>query len=98
MIEDGLSPVIVAREAEPREALAALRGGAPAGAVARRVQPFIVQVPPKARELLLTNGHAQFVGGKAGEFVELVALSLYRDEVGLEWEEAEYLAVEGSII
>ncbi len=42
MIEDGLSPVIVAREDEARDALAALRGGAPAGAVARRVQPFIV--------------------------------------------------------
>ena len=103
MIESGLAPVIVARETEPREAkareaLAALRAGASAGAVARRVQPFIVQVPPKARDILLTNGHARFVDGDAGEFVELVTESLYRDEVGLEWENADYLAVEDSII
>ena len=103
MIESGLAPVIVARETEPREAkareaLAALRAGASAGAVARRVQPFIVQIPPKARDLLLTNGHARFVDGDAGEFVELVTASLYRDEVGLEWENADYLAVEDSII
>jgi CRISPR-associated endonuclease/helicase Cas3 len=103
MIESGLAPVIVARGAEPREAqardaLAALRAGVSVGAVARRVQPFIVQVPPKARGLLLTNGHARFVDGDAGEFVELVTESLYRDEVGLEWEDADYLAVEDSII
>ena len=61
-------------------------------------QPFIVQVPPKARDLLLTNGHARFVDGDAGEFVALVTESLYRHEVGLEWENADYLAVEDSII
>ena len=94
MIESGLAPVIVAREAEARDALAALGAGAPAGSVARRIQPFIVQIPPKARDLLLTNGHARFVDGGAGEFVELVTGSLYRDEVGLEWENAEYLALE----
>jgi CRISPR-associated endonuclease/helicase Cas3 len=103
MIESGLAPVIVARETEPREgkareALAALRKGASAGAVARQVQPFIVQVPPKARDLLLTNGHARFVDRDAGEFVEIVTESLYRDEVGLEWENADYLAVEDTII
>ena len=98
MIESGLAPVIVAREAEARDALAALRADAPAGAIARRLQPFIVQVPPKARDLLLTNGHARFVDGDAGEFVELVTGSLYRDEVGLEWENGDYLAAEDSII
>jgi len=75
-----------------------LRAGAPASAVARRVQPFIVQVPPKARELLLTNGHARFVDRDAGGFVELVTGSQYRDEVGLEWENADYVALEDSIV
>jgi CRISPR-associated endonuclease/helicase Cas3 len=98
MIESGLAPVIVAREAKAREALAALRAGASAGSVARRVQPFIVQVPPKARDLLLTNGHVRFVDGERGEFAELVTDSLYRDDVGLLWEDAEYLASENSIV
>jgi CRISPR-associated endonuclease/helicase Cas3 len=98
MIESGLAPVIVACEAEARDALAALRAGAPAGAVARRLQPFLVQIPPRARDLLLTNGHARFVDEDAGEFVELVTGSLYRREVGLEWENAGYLAIEDAII
>jgi CRISPR-associated endonuclease/helicase Cas3 len=98
MIQSGLAPVIVAREAKACEALAALRAGSSAGAVARRLQPFVVQVPPKARDLLLTNGHVRFVDGAIGEFAELVTESLYRDDVGLEWENAGYIAVEDSII
>jgi CRISPR-associated endonuclease/helicase Cas3 len=98
MIESGLLPVIVAREAEAREALAALRAGTSPGFVARRLQPFLVQVPPKARDLLLTNGHVQFVDGERGEFAALVAEALYQDDVGLEWENAGYIAVEDSII
>ena len=98
MIESGLLPVIIAREAEARAALAALRAGASPGSVARRLQPFLVQVPPKARDLLLTNGHVRFVDGERGEFAELVTESLYRDDVGLEWENAGYIAVEDLII
>jgi CRISPR-associated endonuclease/helicase Cas3 len=98
MIESGLLPVIVAREAEPQETLAALRAGASAGSVARRLQPFIVQVPSNARDLLLTCDHVRFVDGERGEFAELVTGALYRDDVGLEWENAGYIAVEDSII
>jgi CRISPR-associated endonuclease/helicase Cas3 len=98
MIESRLLPVIVACEAEAREALAALRAGASAGSVARRLQPFIVQVPSNARDLLLTGDHVRFVDGERGEFAELVTEALYRDDVGLEWENAGYIAVEDSII
>jgi CRISPR-associated endonuclease/helicase Cas3 len=98
MIESGLAPVIIAREAEACAALAALSAGAPAGPVARRLQPFIVQVPPKARNLLSANGHVRFADGASGEFARLVTESLYRDDVGLEWENAGYIAAEDSIV
>jgi CRISPR-associated endonuclease/helicase Cas3 len=98
MIESRLLPVIVACEAEAREALAALRAGASAGSVARRLQPFIVQIPSNARDLLLTGDHVRFVDGERGEFAELVTGALYREDVGLEWENAGYIAVEDSII
>ena len=57
------------------------------------LQPYIVQVPPKARDLLLTNGHVRFVEGNAEQFAELMTESLYREEVGLVWENADYLAL-----
>jgi CRISPR-associated endonuclease/helicase Cas3 len=98
LIESGLAPVIVAIEEPARQTLAALRNGLPAGVAARRLQPFIVQVPPKARALLLQNRHIRFVEGFGDQFTEALTESLYREEVGLLWENAEYLAVENAMI
>lgn len=99
MIESGLAPVIVARENEPREApacaaLAALAGGRPPGKVAREIQSYIVQVPPKARDLLLKNGHVRFVEGFGDQFAVMENGSLYCDEIGLLWEQANYLGLD----
>lgn len=95
MIESGLAPVIVATEEPARQTLAALRSGLPAGVAARRLQPFIVQVPPRARELLLRNGHVRFVEEFGDQFAELSSLAIYKlqrdgEDVGLLWEEADY--------
>src|SRR6266508_4016718 len=61
LIESGLAPVIVARDEMAKKALAELAApDSHAGRVARKLQPFIVQVPPKARNLLLASGHVRF--------------------------------------
>jgi CRISPR-associated endonuclease/helicase Cas3 len=65
--------------------------------VSRDLQSYIVQVPPKARALLLMNGHVRFVEGFGDQFAELMTGSLYREETGLLWENAEYLGLEDSI-
>lgn len=99
MIESGLAPVIVARDEDACQAIAALRAGKmPPGAASRCLQSYIVQVPPKARALLLANGHVRFVEGFGDQFAELMTGSLYREEMGLLWENAEYLGLEDSII
>jgi CRISPR-associated endonuclease/helicase Cas3 len=101
LIEDGLVPVIIPIEARPRDVFKLLCGGyLTAGSAARKLQSFIVPVPPKARNLLLASGHVRFVEtGKFGDqFAELSTLSLYREEVGLLWENAEYLEVENTVI
>ena len=101
LIESGLLPVIVARDEGAKKALAELAApDSHAGAVARKLQPYIVQVPPKARNLLIANGHVRFVEEKrfGDQFAVLKADGLYRDETGLLWEEAEYLQLENSII
>jgi CRISPR-associated endonuclease/helicase Cas3 len=106
LIESGMVPVIVARSGASREkpaldALAELAGPeSHAGRVARILQPFIVQVPPKARALLLANGHVRFVEDKrfGDQFCALVTGSLYREDTGLSWEDADYLQLENTII
>jgi CRISPR-associated endonuclease/helicase Cas3 len=101
LIETGLLPVIVARDAAAIRALADLAGpNAHAGAAARRLQPYTVQVPPKARNLLLANQHVSFVEEKrfGDQFAVLRSGGLYRQDTGLLWEEGEYLALESSVI
>jgi CRISPR-associated endonuclease/helicase Cas3 len=98
MIESGLAPVIVAVEKAAQDVLAALRGGLPPGAAARRLQSYIVQVPPKARDLLLRNGHATFENERdcGDQFCVLQSARLYKggedgEDIGLFWEQGDYL-------
>ncbi|RTL86129.1 MAG: CRISPR-associated helicase Cas3' [Hyphomicrobiales bacterium] len=96
MIESGQLPVIVGIESPAKDALAALRGGKPPGAVARAIQPYIVQIPSKARELLLRNGHVAFVEEFGDQFAVLRSDGLYKrdpggEDLGLLWEQADYL-------
>lgn len=99
LIASGLLPVVVASDDESRQTLAGLRGGwLTAGAAARRLQQHIVQVPPKARQVLIDNGHVRYVEGFGDQFAELITHSLYSREIGLHWENADYLGIETAII
>jgi CRISPR-associated endonuclease/helicase Cas3 len=99
MIESGLLPVIIPVEQRPRDILEKLRGGfLTAGRAAAKLQSYIVQVPPKARNRLLANGHVRFVEGFRDQFAELVSTSLYEEETGLLWDNAEYLDLEAATI
>lgn len=61
MIESGMVPVIVAIEKKARETVDKLGIAAiPSGTLARDLQPFIVQVPPKARQRLIDNRRVAF--------------------------------------
>ncbi|MFM2278398.1 MAG: hypothetical protein RLZZ444_629 [Pseudomonadota bacterium] len=97
MIESGLVPVIVAIKDEAREWVGKLGlENLPTGLLARKLQPFIVQVPPRARELLRRNGHLEFVAPelRGDQFAVLRKESFYKKGVGLMWENADYLAGE----
>ncbi|MFD2678544.1 CRISPR-associated endonuclease/helicase Cas3 [Camelimonas lactis] len=93
-IEDGMAPVIIVQEDEPREAIAALRAGAPVGGQARKLQSWIVQIPPRYRKLLIENGHARFLEGFGEQFAVLTRDDLYSPEEGLVWELADSMGLE----
>ena len=100
MIESGMVPVIVAGDNKARTLISKLSvAQIPSGAIARDLQPYIVQVPPKARERLIACGHVQFVEPQLrfDQFAVLMSDHLYRDDVGLLWEDAEYLSAEGLV-
>ncbi|ALA16553.1 MULTISPECIES: CRISPR-associated helicase/endonuclease Cas3 [unclassified Chelatococcus] len=97
MIESGMEPVIVANTPEAWSIVERLGSAAiPSGALARELQPYIVQVPPKARALLLANGHVVFRAAeqRGDQFAVLMTGSLYRPDIGLIWEDAGYLGLE----
>jgi CRISPR-associated endonuclease/helicase Cas3 len=101
MIESGMVPVIIATNPVVREALKDLGNPLiPTGAIARRSQAYLVQVPPRARARLIECGHVTFMEKslRGEQFAFLLTKSLYDQEVGLLWEDAEYLATEGLVI
>jgi CRISPR-associated endonuclease/helicase Cas3 len=101
MIKNGMVPVIVADDATAQEAIKDLgKPWLPSSAIARRLQAFVVQVPPRARTRLIECGHVTFMETalRREQFPVLLTKSLYRQDVGLVWEDAEYLATEGLVI
>jgi CRISPR-associated endonuclease/helicase Cas3 len=101
MIESRMVPVIIPRAPEAKTALAKLTvDRIPSGAIARDLQPYTVQIPLRARSLLLAAGHVGFAEPmiRGEQFAVLRYDQLYDDEVGLLWEAPEYLSVENAII
>lgn len=92
--------MIVAREEKARDALERLRyQGISPGGVARDLQRYIVQVPPKARLRLIAKEHVSFERQETygDQFAVLRTDRLYKDEVGLVWDDADYLETESLI-
>lgn len=101
MIESGLLPVIVATEPGAQAVVDKLgMDNIPSGALARQLQGYVVQVPPKARGLLMAAGHVSLEREalRGDQFAVLRTPGLYTDGVGLLWENAEYLTAENTII
>lgn len=100
MIESGMVPVIIPGDEKVREAIARLSiPQIPSGVIARDLQTYIVQVPPKARDRLIACGRVAFAATnlRLDQFAVLIDHQLYRDDTGLLWEDAEYLSAEGLV-
>ena len=97
MIESGMVPVVVPFDDTARAAIARL--GVPnlsSGRLARELQPYLVQIPPQARNRLISAGRAGVAAPnlRADQFVVLTDLALYRNDTGLIWDDPDYLGVE----
>lgn len=100
MIETTMVPVIIPGDVAAEQAIAQLQfEQVPSGKLARALQVYTVQVPARARALLLEAGHAAFrhTTLRGDQFCVLGNPSLYQADSGLWWEHAEYLGAEQSI-
>ncbi|MBK1636448.1 CRISPR-associated endonuclease Cas3'' [Rhodovulum adriaticum] len=101
MIDSPMVPVIVAVEPKAQEEVTKLAvEKVPSGGIARALQPYVVQIPERAREILRANGKGDFHARdlRGDQFFVLGAPSLYHDDFGLWWEEAEYLSADQGIV
>jgi CRISPR-associated endonuclease/helicase Cas3 len=86
MIESGMVPVIVTVDATAQAAVEDLsKPSIPSGAIARRLQAHLVQVPRSARARLIECGHVAFIekASRSDQFAVLLSKSLYQQDVGL---------------
>ena len=107
MIETTMVPVTVpyrgsANDDDTVEGLLArlLTGHVRPGQAARLLQPYVVQVPPPARDRLLASAAAEVIAPShfGMQFVVLRNLGLYRDDVGLTWDDPTFREIEGLMI
>jgi CRISPR-associated endonuclease/helicase Cas3 len=102
LVESEMTPVIVPTDEVARDVLRALsaENPIPPGAGARRLQPYLVQIPRKAFGELVALGHVRFVREDRYEhqFAEMITLRLYTSESGLRWEEAGELGLDQAIV
>ena len=105
LIETALAPIIVpnplGRTDDPvvTRLIEGLEHAERPGDIARRLQPFTVQIPPLVRTGLLVAGAARMVAEERFEqqFVVLTNTDLYAPDVGLSWDHPTFRRAEGLI-
>ena len=100
LIEDGMLPILIPFDDEARAFLKELVTTERVDEVARRLQPYVVQLPPGQFNRLRADDSIQPVArDRFGEqFWELVNESLYRRDIGLASSDPTYRAVQANII
>ncbi|WGL18114.1 CRISPR-associated helicase Cas3' [Microbulbifer bruguierae] len=100
MIDSKMLPVIVPYDDEAKNALRALAWAESCGGIARRLQPYLVQLPEKAFKTLRGTGAIQPVQfDRFGEqFMELVNEDMYHKKFGLDWDDPSFISAEKSVM
>ncbi len=91
-IETPMLPIIVCYEDRVRELLGELKTGGNPRRIARLLQPYTVQIPPRARTGLLAAGAAEVILEERFErqFVVLGNNDLYLPDIGLTWDDPSF--------
>jgi CRISPR-associated endonuclease/helicase Cas3 len=85
MIDNVHMPVIIARDDEAKALVKDLEYANSCGAIARKLQPYLIQIPRNANLMLSASGAIQSIAPEkyGTQYMQLVALDLYSDRYGL---------------
>lgn len=100
MIDTVQMPVIVPYDDEARDALERLRHAEKSGGLARKLQPYLVQLPRQVFDALRKVGAVQPVGPErwGEQFMELVNMDIYSKRFGIWWEDPTFMEIANTII
>jgi CRISPR-associated endonuclease/helicase Cas3 len=100
VIEAAMRPVIIPYDQEARDALRALEFAEGCGGIARRLQPYLVQLPHLAYDALDRVGAIQPVAEPhyGRQFMQLVNQELYSSKFGLRWDNPAFLRAESLVV
>ena len=93
MIDSVQMPVIVPYDDEARDALHELSFSEGSVKLARKLQPYLVQVPRRGFEALRSSGAVQYVAQQrwGDQFAELTNINLYDKNFGLSWDNPTFV-------
>ncbi|AWI79156.1 CRISPR-associated endonuclease Cas3'' [Parazoarcus communis] len=96
MIDTVQMPVIVPFDDDAREYLKSLHHVDKSGGLARKLQPYLVQLPRNGFDALRKAGAIQPVAPErwGEQFMELVNEDLYNQHSGLSWDDPSFLSTE----
>ena len=100
MIESTMIPIIIPYKQEAEEALRALEHAERVGSIAKKLQPFLVQIPEQAYKALKGAGAIQPVREKefGEQFLKLINTDLYHPSYGLNWDDSVYINAENTVL
>ncbi|WP_323846896.1 CRISPR-associated helicase Cas3' [Microbulbifer magnicolonia] len=100
MIDSHMLPVIVPYDEDARKALRDLQWAESCGGIARRLQPYLVQLPERALRALRDTGAVQPVEAErfGEQFMELVNGDLYHEKYGFDWDDPSFIRAEKSVM
>lgn len=100
MIESVQKTVMIPWDEDAEQAIRALSYVDRVGGIARRLQPYTVQIPERAFRELLKSGAVQPVSPEkfGDQFMVLMNPDLYSDAYGLSWDDPNFMEAASTVI
>jgi CRISPR-associated endonuclease/helicase Cas3 len=100
IIENFMRPIIIPFDKEAEQWIDRLYHAEFVGRIAKRLQPYLVQVPERVFHSLESAGAIAEVGAErfGGQFWVLINISLYDNEMGLNWDDPSHINAEMCVV